>query len=116
MPVLGRILKIGWRRSNLGEIPVQLRAPVPEELPQIADLADHVHVQVRDHQLVAVLAGLGQDTAPRVDHVRGAVEPADVSGRLDAGTIDGADEYAVGDRRGGLLELPQVLAQSGHRG
>ena len=69
MPVLGRILKIGWRRSNLREIPVHLRAPITEELPEIANLADHVQVQVRDHQFVAVLAGFSQDPAPRVDHV-----------------------------------------------
>ena len=64
--------------------------------------------RVGDHQLVAVLAGLGQDPILRVDHAGGVMEPADVPGRLDAGTVGGADEHVIGDGGGGLLQLPQT--------
>jgi hypothetical protein len=75
-----------------------------------------VEVEVGDHQLVVVLAGLGDDLPARVHEVAGAVELADVPGRLGADAVDGADVVAVGDGVGGLLELPQVLAEAGDGG
>src|SRR3546814_13662398 len=45
-----------------------------------------------------------------------AVELADVPGRLAADPVHRADEAAVGDGRGRLLQLPEILAQARDRG
>lgn len=40
--------------SDLDDPIVRLWAPIPEELPGVADLPDHVQIEIRDHDLVAV--------------------------------------------------------------
>ncbi len=48
----------------------------------------------------------------RVDEVGRTVEAADPPRRLGADPVDGADEVAVGDGVGRLLELPEVLGEA----
>jgi hypothetical protein len=54
--------------------------------------------------------------AAGIAEVAGAVEFADVPGRLGADAVDRADEVAVGDGVRGLLELPEVFAEAGDGG
>src|SRR6185295_2230305 len=97
------------RMSVLDQCSVGVGAAIAEELPGPADLLDHVEIERGDQQLVLVLARGGQELAARVDEVRAAVELADVPRRLGADAVARADEVAVGDRVGRLLDLPQVL-------
>ena len=93
---------------------IGLRPAVPEELPSVAHLADHVQVHLVDDQLVLVAAGDLLDLAARIDEIALAVELADVPRRLGADPVDGADVDAVGDRARRLLELPQIFGEAGH--
>src|SRR6185503_11824240 len=104
------------RMSVLDQGAVRVGAAIAEELPGPPDLLDHVEIERGDDQLVLVLARARHDLAARVDEVRAAVELADVPRALGADPVDRADEVAVGDGVGRLLELPQVLGQAGHGG
>src|SRR5215217_9021382 len=103
-----------WRH----QIAVRVRPAVPVELPAGTDLQQQVHVQVADDDLGP---GVGGEVADRpalgVGEVRRAVEVV-VAEVLDADPVDGADVVLVGDRGGGLLQLPQVVGQAaaGRRG
>ena len=83
------------------------------ELPDAADLLDHVEVHLGDDQLVLVLGARREEVAARIDEVRRAVEPADVPRRLGADAVAARHEVAVGDGVRRLLELPEVLRQAG---
>src|ERR1039458_1903830 len=66
--------------------------------------------------LVLVARRLGEDAAAGIAEVTRTVEFADVPGDFGAHAVDGADEIAVGDGVGGLLQLPQILAETGDGG
>src|SRR6202035_535892 len=67
---------------------------------------------VPDNELAVVpVARLADQPPLGADEVRGAVEVV-VAVLLDADPVDRADVVLVGDRRGGLLQLPQVVRQA----
>src|SRR5258706_2960729 len=74
---------------------VTFRPAVTEELPQLAHLAHHFQVQVRDDQLILVAASLRDDLAARIDEITRAVEFADIPGHFVAETIDLAHLISV---------------------
>src|SRR5262245_28262139 len=59
-----------------------------------------------------MIARLLQDLPARIDKIAGAIKLADVPGRLRSHAIDRADVDAVGNRGGGLLQIPEILAQA----
>src|SRR5256885_15190800 len=95
---------------------IRLRPAVAVELPGVAHLADLLEVELRGDEGVLVALGDGQELSARVAEVALPVELADVPRRLVADAVDGADEVAVGDGVRRLLELPEVLGESGHGG
>src|SRR5919106_5307575 len=98
-------------QSALGQRAVGLRAAVAVERPELADLVDHVEVELaHDELLVTVAGGPADDLAPGVDEVAGAVEVV-VAVLLDADPVDSGDEVLVGHGCRRLLELPQVGRQ-----
>src|SRR5258708_28739755 len=110
-PRSGKIADLDLRQTRVG-----LRSAVAIELPEVANFAHHVPVHVGDQQFVLVLARLGDDLAARVDEISRAIEPADAPRLLRADAVDRADITAVGHGGCRLLELPQILAEAGHRG
>src|SRR5688572_3774216 len=102
--------------ADIRQRAVGLRPAVAEELPGVADLADHVEIHVVDDELVLVAAGDLLDLAARVDEIALAVEFTDVPGRFLADAVDGADIDAVGDGGGRLLQLPEILAEASDGG
>src|SRR5678816_1567262 len=78
------------------------------ELPDTADLFDHVEVH-----FVLVLRTRRQEIPSWIDEVRGAVEAADVPRRFGADAIAACHEIAVGDGVRRLLEFPEILRQAG---
>src|SRR6202035_954972 len=67
---------------------------------------------VPDNELAVVpVARLADQPSLRADEVRGAVEVV-VAVLLDADAVDRADVVLVGDGRGRLLQLPQVIRQA----
>src|SRR5690242_7921452 len=110
---------MAWMERSRGSRPDQVRVslgpPIAEELPEVAHLAHHLHVHVAGDELVLVLAGLGDDLAARIHEIARAIELADVPGRLGADAVAGADIDAVGDRGGGLLEIPEILREASYR-
>src|SRR4029453_11830975 len=101
--------------SLFDQFPVGLRPPVAEELPDLADLLNLVEVEVGDNQFFTVARTFGDDLAARGAEVALPVKLADVPRLLAPDAVDGADEIAVGDCVRGLLQLPQILAQTGDR-
>src|SRR5258708_1193662 len=99
-------------RSNSA---VSLRSAIPIELPGVADLLDHVEIEVGDDQFVLVAAGFGDEASARIAEVALAVELADVPRRLGPDAVDRADEIAVRHRVRGLLELPEILREARDR-
>src|SRR5262249_6952367 len=100
-------------RSDLGHVPVRLGAAITIELPRLAHLLDHLEVGHADDELVLVLAGGADEVAARVDEVARSVEFADVPRRLGPDAVRRRDEVPVGHRVRRLLELPEVLRQTG---
>src|SRR5258708_28452563 len=68
-----------------------------------------------DEKLVAVADRLLLDLPGGVDEIALAVEFSDVPRLLNSDPVDSTDKTAVGSRRGGLLELPQIFRQAGDR-
>src|ERR1700761_945324 len=98
--------------SRPGQVGVRVRPAVAVERPLVAHGVDEVQVQVPDDELaVAPVARLADQPSLRADEVRGAVEVV-VAVLLDADPVDRADVVLVGDRRGRLLQLPQVIRQA----
>ena len=95
---------------------VHVGPAVAEKLPGLADLGDHVEVEIGGEDLVFVARGLREDLAARIAEIARAVEFADVPRRFGADAVDGADEISVGDGVRGLLEFPEIFAQAGDRG
>src|SRR5487761_919069 len=89
-PLIRMRMTAPWLRLN--ERGVAVGPPVAVERPEVADLGEQAHVQVADHHLILGVGGR-------------------VAEQLGAPPVDRADEVLVRDRRGGLLEPPQVLGQ-----
>src|SRR5262249_121033 len=87
---------------------------VAEELPGVADLRNHIEIEVSDHDFVFVAASLGDDLAAGRTEITLSVKFADVPRRFPAHAIDGADKISVGHSMRRLLPLPQVLGKPGH--
>src|SRR5262245_21271926 len=104
------------RMSVLDQGAIGVGAAIAQEWQGPPDLLDHAEIERGDDELVLVLARGRQELAARVDEVRAAVELADVPRALGADPVDRADEVAVGDGVGRLLELPQILRQPGDGG
>src|SRR6266568_3855508 len=102
--------------SGRDEGTVRVRPAVAEELPDRADFVDGVEVEIGHHQRILVARALGHDLPPRVAEVALAVELAHLPRRLDPDPVDGPHEVAVGHGVGGLLQLPEVLGETGHGG
>src|SRR3954452_7618106 len=99
---------------------VLVRAPVPVELPRLADPPDRVEVDVAHDDLALVGArDVAHVVAVRADEVRRAVERHSLLAELvelAADPVVGADEVAVRDRGRRLLELPQPVGDAGGGG
>src|SRR3954469_24755854 len=88
---------------------------IAEELPGVADLADHVEVHVGDHNVVVgALLACGDELAAGIYEIALAVELADAPGLFPAWSIDGTDEVLVCYRVCRLLKLPEIFAQAGY--
>src|SRR5487761_276224 len=109
-PLIRMRMTAPWLRLN--ERGVAVGPPVAVERPEVADLGEQAHVQVADHHLVLGVGGrVADQLAAGVGEVGLAVEVV-VAERLGAHPVDRADEVLVRDRRGGLLEPPEVLGQA----
>src|SRR3954447_6750576 len=101
------------------DLVVGVGASVAVERPCVADLTDLVEVEIADDQVGLVgVSDVADELAARVDEVALPVEVV-VPERFDTDPVDGADVVHVGDRRGRLLEPPQILRQAaagGRRG
>src|SRR5512133_2261346 len=75
VPFLIKVVVIRFFRSWLGDRGVGLGTAVPVELPGVAYLPDHVHVEVADHDLLVTIAAHRTDhVALRITELAGAVE------------------------------------------
>ena len=97
-------------RVPIGDFGVGVGPPVTEERPSFTHLADHVEIEIGDHQLVLVVRALVEDFAAWIDEIARAVKLTIVPWRFPADPVVGADKDAVGNRRGGLLDIPQMIA------
>src|SRR5487761_8452 len=102
----------GASRSRASKIGVRVRPAIAVERPLVAHGVDEVQVQVPDDELAGVSgARLADQPALGADEVRGAVEVV-VAVLFDPDPVDRADVVLVGDRRGRLLQLPQVIGKA----
>ncbi len=85
-------------------------------MPGVADLFDHIQIEVGGDELVLVAGGGGDHLAAGVAEIGLAVEFTDVPGRFVADAVDGADEITVGGGVGRLLQLPEIFAQARYGG
>src|ERR1039457_1550636 len=102
--------------SGLYQGLIHLGAAVAEELPGFADFGNHIEVEVGGKDFVLVARRLGEDAAAGIAEIARAVEFADIPRGFGAHAVDGADEIAVGHGVRGLLQLPQILAETGDGG
>ena len=89
--------------------PIRLRAAIAVELPGVAHLADPIEVQVSNNNVIRGAGGSGQNLTARVAKVALSVELTDSPRLFPAGPVDGTHKIAVGDRVGGLFQLPKIL-------
>src|SRR5215813_4697889 len=94
---------------------VTVRAAIAEELPRISHFANHVEIQIGHDQRILISRRLRNDLSARVAEITLAIKLADVPGLLVPDAIDRTDEIAVRDRMRRLLQLPQILRQTGDR-
>ena len=99
-----------------GQRLVRVGAAIAEELPGFANLGDRIQIQIGGEHFILVARGLRDDLAARVAEVTGAVELADIPGLFPAHAIDRSNEIAVSGGVRGLLQLPEIFAQSGDGG
>src|SRR5688572_30833409 len=106
--------------SGLRDHRVRVGPAVPVELPVVAHLPDHVHVEIADQQLlVGAGTALAHEVPARVDDLAGAVE---VDRQLAVLVVLASDpvrlehEVSVRDGRGGAFHLPEPVREAGLRG
>src|SRR5262249_23667654 len=99
--------------SSADELVVLIGPAIPEELPGLAHLRDHVQIEIGRQYFVFIARGLRDNLPARITKVAGAVEFSDIPGRFDSNAVDRSNVVAIrhGVRR--LLDFPEVLAQSG---
>ena len=100
-PFRQRSIRGNRRRALCGQSAISLRATVAEKLPHFADVRDHVEIQVRDHDLIFIAAGLGNDLAPGIAEITLAIEFANAPWFFSAHAINGADKVSIGNRMSG---------------
>src|ERR1051325_3762270 len=93
---------------------VCFRPAVAEELPRVAHFADLVEIELGGDERVLVACGDVHDLAARIAEVALSIKLADVPRALIADAVDRADVVAVRHGVRGLLELPEILRQTGH--
>src|SRR6266699_2783517 len=99
----------------LNQVSVRFGTAVAEELPNLAHFLDLVEIQIRNDNFLFVARSLGDNFSARRPAITLAVEITDIPGALPAHPIDCPDEVSVGDGVRGLLELPEVFAQTCNR-
>src|SRR5688572_25917377 len=85
---------------------VTLGPAVAIKLPDVAHFLNLIQVEVCDHDFILVAAPHRNDLAARIAEVTGAIELANGPGFFETNAIDRAHEVLIGNRVGGLLELP----------
>src|SRR6185437_1027642 len=105
----------GGGRSALGrQRRICLWPAIAEELPDLAHLADHIEVEVRDHDLIFVAAGLRNDFSAWIAEITLAVKFADIPRLFPSYAINCPDEISIGDGMRRLFQLPQIFREAGH--
>src|SRR5690349_15855120 len=100
---------------RLHQATVRLRPTITEKLPDVPYLTDPVEVELRGHEVVPITRRLRHEVAARIAEVALPVELSDPPRILVPHPVDRADEECVRHRVRRLLELPEILGQSGHR-
>ena len=81
-------------------------------MPHVADFLDLVEVQVRNDDFFFIPRSFSDDFSARRTEITLAVKFSDIPWMLAPDAIDGANEISICDSMRGLLEFPQILAQS----
>src|SRR5277367_510568 len=102
------------RRLCARDLAIGLRAAITIELPRGANLRDFLEIDIVDEHLVLVAAGLRDNLTARIAEVALAVKLANIPRRFLSNSINCSNEVAIGGGVGGLLELPEVFAQTGY--
>src|SRR5215471_3988558 len=97
---------------------VHVRTAVAEKLPSFAHLGNHFEIEIGGEDFVLVTRGLGKNLAARITEIAGTVKFADIPGSFGADAVNRSNEITIGCGMGGLLQLPEVFAESsdGSRG
>src|SRR3954463_3117187 len=109
----GRSIRGGGGCALCRQRRICLWPAIAEELPDLAHLADHVEVEVRDYDFIFVAAGLRNDFSPRIAEITLAVKFADIPRLLPPHAINRANEISIGDGVRRLLQLPQIFREAG---
>src|SRR5579862_7424483 len=122
MPFVTRTPASSWMdalirlREQIGHFFVRFGAAVTIELPDISHLANHVEVQIGDDDRVLVTRTFGHDLAAWIREITLPVKLTETPRLLHPNAVDRPDVKYIGDRRGRLLQLPQVFAEPGDCG
>src|SRR5262245_22099807 len=100
------------RSLLLHKIAVCFRPAISEKLPHIADFLDLIEIQIRDDNLFLTARSFGDDLAARGAKITLAIKFSDVPWILAPDAIYRADEVAVSDGMGRLLQFPKIFAQT----
>src|SRR5262249_4616565 len=79
-------------------------------------LADHVQIEVGRQYFVFIARGLGDNLSARITKITRAIEFSDVPRRFHTYAVDRSNVVAIRHRVRRLLDLPQVLAETGDGG
>ena len=85
------------------DLPVRVGPAVAEELPGVSHLADLVHVEIGNDQLVLVTRTFSEDLSAGVAEIALSVKLAYVPWSLGPDAIDRPDEVAIRDGVSGLF-------------
>ena len=85
---------------------VHFRPSIPEELPPVADLPDHIQVKIGNDNFIPVFTALAQKLSLWIDKITGTVELTEFPGLLKPHAIVGADKNTIGHCLGRLFQLP----------
>src|ERR1043166_8347208 len=91
------------------QLHITLGPAIAEELPGVAHFANHVEIQISNHQCVFVARRLGDDLTARIAEIALAIELADVPRHFMTDAINCTDEISVGYRVSRLLQLPEIF-------
>src|SRR3954464_1555881 len=105
----GRSIRGGGGGALCRQRLICLWPAIAEELPDLAHLADHVEVQVRDYDFIFVAAGLRNDFSARIAEITLAVKFADIPWLLPSHAINRAHEVSIGNGMRRLFQLPQIF-------